>query len=264
MTGFGARGVGNAVTSHAKRANDRRDGPCCPGDGPGPWGAGNRSRPSLVRSACGAHDQGSVRCGTTTPWPPSDGGCRLAPMARATAWGRSLAGGRRRPCRRRLPAGFLLTLTLTLLAVALPVSATSPADAWVSARDGNTTRADAIRAAASSFAAGGGDIDDLHRLRSLVGDAVRALDRLEVHDCFRVWWSYVRSSYVMFDVALVGIERGDAVGARSATAASAMLAALADRSRVDCADGAPDVAGRIGPAIGPSVDVAGAIGRISG
>lgn len=180
-------------------------------------------------------------------------------MARATAGGRTRAGGRRRPCRRRLPVGFLLTLSL--LGLAAPVSADSPAEAWIAARDGNSSRADAIRDAASSFATGGGDPEDLRQLRALVVEAIRALDRLEVHDCFRVWWSYVRSSYVMFDVALVGIGRGDAAGARSATAASAMLAALADRSRVDCVEAPPGIARRLRPPIGPSVDLTAAIGH---
>ena len=60
------------------------------------------------------------------------------------------------------------------------------------------------------------------------------MDALEVHECFRVWWSYARTSYIMFDVAVMGVEASDLGRAQSATAASLFLASMADSIDVDC------------------------------
>lgn len=80
----------------------------------------------------------------------------------------------------------------------------------------------------------GGSARELRELRGLVATAVVAIDRLEVHACFRVWWSYVRSSYVLFDQALVGVETNDLARVQSATAASRYLSAMAESVDVEC------------------------------
>ena len=117
--------------------------------------------------------------------------------------------------------------------VPVPAHGASDADAWMSARQLHTTHSATIGAAARGFTQGG-DSDDLRELRAVVAEAIRALDRLEVKPCFRIWWSYVRSSYVMFDVALVSVQQADVAGARSATAASVFLSSMAQSTVVDC------------------------------
>jgi len=167
-------------------------------------------------------------------------------MASATAGGSARVGGWRRSCRRLLPA-------LLSLAVLVPqtASAATSADAWISAQGLHQRQASAIGLAARGFSENGGDLDELKRLRSMVAAAVNALDALEVHDCFRVWWSYVRSSYVMFDVALLNVQTGDAGRAQSATAASMVLASLADASAVDCRSAKGRLQSRMGTGHGP-------------
>lgn len=149
-------------------------------------------------------------------------------MARARTGGRTLVGGRRRPCRRLLPA----LLALGVL-VPQPVTATSSADAWMSAQHLHSTRSTAIGRVAEDLSDGGG-AREIRMLRAMIGSAVAALDALEVHDCFRVWWSYVRTSYVMLDVALMGMMVGDMAGAQRATTTSAFLSRMAEMTPVDC------------------------------
>jgi hypothetical protein len=125
---------------------------------------------------------------------------------------------------------------LVLAAVAIvpvPVAGSTSADAWMAAQVVHRTHSTAIGVAAQDLA-DGGSARDLRELRQLVTTAVAAIDRLEVHGCFRVWWSYVRSSYVLFDQALVGIESSDLAQVQSATAASRYLSAMAAAVPVDC------------------------------
>jgi hypothetical protein len=95
------------------------------------------------------------------------------------------------------------------------------------------THSDAIGEAARSLADGGSE-REVRELRILVATAVRAIDRVEVHACFQVWWSYVRSSYVLFDQALVGLETNDLARVQSAASASRYLSALAASVEVEC------------------------------
>ena len=55
-----------------------------------------------------------------------------------------------------------------------------------------------------------------------------------MHDCFRVWWSYVRTSYMLLDEALAGMERGDLGQVQVAVTSSRYLAAQAHSTIVDC------------------------------
>ena len=119
------------------------------------------------------------------------------------------------------------------LLVPMPVHAASDADAWMSARQVQQSHSTAIGEAALGLA-DGGSAREVHDLRRVVAGAVRAIDALEVHDCFRVWWSYVRSSYVLFDQALVGVETNDAAHAQAAVSASRYLTAMAAATGVDC------------------------------
>ena len=148
-------------------------------------------------------------------------------MARATTGGRSLVGGRRRPCRRLLPALLLAVL------VPIPTHAASGADAWLSARQVHLSHSSAIGEAAAGLA-DGGSAREFNDLRRVVAGAVRAFDDLEVHECFRVWWSYVRSSYILFDQALVGAEANDVAQTQAAVSASRYLTAMAAATTVDC------------------------------
>jgi hypothetical protein len=149
-------------------------------------------------------------------------------MARATTGGRTPVGGRRRSCRRLLPA-------LLVLAVLLPTSAqaASDVDAWAAARELAVGQSVAIGTAASTLS-DGGSIDDLTRLRGMVAATVAKLDALEVRECFRVWWSYVRTSYVLFDQALRSAQMGDVAQLQGALTASRWLVAMANATTVDC------------------------------
>jgi hypothetical protein len=102
---------------------------------------------------------------------------------------------------------------------------------------GDSAHTAAIGAAAQDIS-DGGDARKLQYLRLTVAFAVNAMDSLEVHECFRVWWSYVRTSYFMFGVALAGAESSDFGQAQSATAASIFLASMAEARNVDCASDA--------------------------
>jgi len=117
--------------------------------------------------------------------------------------------------------------------VPIPVAASTSADAWMSARMAHQTHSTAIGIAAQSLADGSSP-REVRELRGVVATAVRAIDRLEVHACFQVWWSYVRSSYVLFDQVLVGLEANDPVRVQSAAAASRYLSTMAASIRVDC------------------------------
>lgn len=57
---------------------------------------------------------------------------------------------------------------------------------------------------------------------------------IDVHDCFRVWWSYVRSSFVLFDQALQSGEVIDFGRIQAATNALPCLSSMAASMRVDC------------------------------
>jgi hypothetical protein len=125
---------------------------------------------------------------------------------------------------------------LLLLAVLIPVpvrAAPSNTDAWLDARAAQQTHAAAIASAARALA-DGGDEDELRELRRRVVAAVRAMDDLDVRACFRVWWSYVRTSFVLYDQALIGLEASDLARVQTATAASTFLNAMAATTTVDC------------------------------
>ena len=158
------------------------------------------------------HTVGALQCG----------------MARATTGGRTPVGGRRRSCRRSLPA----LLALAVL-VPLPASAASDLDAWRSARQVHLAQSAALVVAAQDLVDAGG-AGEVRELRQVLSEAVAALDALEVHECFRVWWSYVRTSYVLYDQALIGVEAADIGRVQIATASSTYLAALAAATPVDC------------------------------
>ncbi len=151
-------------------------------------------------------------------------------MARTTTGGHVPVGGRRRPCRRLLP--LLLVLAALVLAPASLTASTS-ADDWISARMVHRTHALAIGEAAQRLADGTTE-REVRDLRRVVARAVRAIDRLEVHACYQVWWSYVRSSFVLFDQALVGLESGDPARTQSSVQASRFLATMAAATSVDC------------------------------
>jgi hypothetical protein len=150
-------------------------------------------------------------------------------MARAATGGRYPVGGRRRSCRRLLPIIFAVAALIPGPALA----ADSNADAWDEALEAQRVHAAAI-VEASVALADGGDQEDVLELRRRVGAAVQAMDGLDVRACFRVWWSYVRTSFVMYDLAIVGLQASDVAGVRSAMAASAFLSTMASRTSVDC------------------------------
>jgi hypothetical protein len=152
-----------------------------------------------------------------------------ARMARATTGGRFRVGGQRRSCHRLLPA-------LLLLAVLVPgqaEAASSDAEAWRAAREVYSSRSAAIAAAVAAFGEDG-DVGALHELRRQVALAVIAMDGLDVRACFRVWWSYARTGYVLYDQALIGLQASDLVRIQSSTAAAAYLASMAAATRVVC------------------------------
>lgn len=151
-------------------------------------------------------------------------------MARTTTGGLEPVGGRRRPCRRLLPAILVLAALVT---TPLPAAALSNAEAWMAARLVHHSHSTAIVAAASELVEGG-SMEEIRDLRVRIASAVIALDRLEVHACFQEWWSYVRSSYVLLDQALVGLERNDYAHVQSAATASRYLSALATNVHVEC------------------------------
>jgi hypothetical protein len=122
---------------------------------------------------------------------------------------------------------------LAALAAVPALAAGSNADAWDEALEAQREHAAAI-VAASTVLAEGGDQEDVLELRRRVGAAVQAMDQLDVRECFRVWWSYVRTSFVMYDLAIVGLQASDVAGVRSAMAASAFLSTMASRTTVDC------------------------------
>lgn len=103
----------------------------------------------------------------------------------------------------------------------------------MSARQVYVTNATAIGEAAVGLSAGGSP-REVRQLRHTVATAVHAIDGLEVHACFRVWWSYVRSSYVLLDQALVGMEANDVAHAQSAATASRYMTAMATATPVEC------------------------------
>jgi hypothetical protein len=113
------------------------------------------------------------------------------------------------------------------------VRAASESEAWLSARQAWITQSTAIDAAAKLLVEGGKE-DAVGRLRRAVADAIDELDALEVHDCFRVWWSYVRTSYLLFDQALIGMQQGDLGQVQIAVSSSRYLAAQARATVVDC------------------------------
>jgi hypothetical protein len=117
--------------------------------------------------------------------------------------------------------------------VPTPASAANSADAWMSARQVHVTHAMAIGEAATGMS-DGGSAREIRQLRRVVAAAVRAIDGLEVHACFRVWWSYVRSSYVLYDQALAGVESNDVARTQSGVMASRYMGALAAATQVDC------------------------------
>jgi hypothetical protein len=138
-------------------------------------------------------------------------------------------------------------LLLAIVAI-LPasVSASTGAEAWLSAQLVHRTHSTAIGEAAQGLADGGSE-REIRELRVLVAHAVLAIDRLEVHACFQVWWSYVRSSYVLYDQALIGLETDNLAQVQSAAAASRYLSALAANVKVECPWDQP------GPAAGPGL-----------
>ncbi len=151
-------------------------------------------------------------------------------MARTTTGGHVPVGGRRRPCRRLLPLFLVLA---ALLITPAGVSASTSADDWLSARMVHRTHATAIGEAAQRLADGTTE-REVRDLRRVVARAVLAIDRLEVHACYQVWWSYVRSSFVLFDQALIGLEANDLARVNSAVQASRFLATMAAATTVDC------------------------------
>jgi hypothetical protein len=110
-----------------------------------------------------------------------------------------------------------------ILAIPTTVDAASESEAWLSARQAWITRSAALAAAARDLVEGGPE--DVGRLRRAVAAAIDELDALEVHDCFRVWWSYVRTSYLLFEQALIGMEQGDVGQVQVAVSSSRYLAA---------------------------------------
>jgi hypothetical protein len=165
-------------------------------------------------------------------------------MARAATGGRTLVGGQRRSCRRLLP-------TLLLLAAFLPAPASAAVDdaqAWLSARRIQQTQVDAIAAAAVALS-DGGDEREVSLLRRRVAAAIVALDAIDVRECFRVWWSYVRTSLVLYDQAIIGLQVSDSTRVRTATAASTFLTGMAYATAVDCpvSIGSDPEAARLGP-----------------
>lgn len=166
-------------------------------------------------------------------------------MARITTGGHVPVGGRRRPCRRLLP------LILVLGALLIPptgTAASASADDWLSAQMVHRTHALAIGEATQRLADGSTE-REVRNLRRVVARAVRAIDRIEVHACYQVWWSYVRSSFVLFDQALVGLEAEDLAQVQSAVQSSQFLATMAAATTVDCPrDGTATVSGQgLGP-----------------
>jgi hypothetical protein len=155
-------------------------------------------------------------------------------MVRASAGGATRRSGDRGHSRRRIVRRVLLATAVLLTIVAPGVGrAASESEAWLSARQVWMTGSTAIGDAAKVLGDGGSP-DEMRDLRRAVADAIQELDALEVHDCFRVWWSYVRTSYLLFDQALAGMERGDLGLVQIATASSRFLAAQAKLTVVDC------------------------------
>ena len=123
-----------------------------------------------------------------------------------------------------------------LLFAPASLAASTSADDWLSAQMVHRTHALAIGEAAQRLSDGTTEREVRH-LRRVVARAVWAIDRLEVHACYQVWWSYVRSSFVLFDQALVGLEAADPARVQSAVQASRFLATLAAATTVDCPRG---------------------------
>jgi hypothetical protein len=126
---------------------------------------------------------------------------------------------------------------VTALALALTspgaAHAASESEAWLSARQAWITQSAAIEDAAKHVV-DGGTPDDVRELRRAVAEAIHEFDTLEVHDCFRVWWSYVRTSYLLFEQALIGIEQGDLGQVQIAISSSRYLSAQARTTVVRC------------------------------
>jgi hypothetical protein len=154
-------------------------------------------------------------------------------------------------------------LLAALMATSTPAAALSHAEAWMAARLVHQTHSTAIVAAASELVADG-SMQDIRELRVRIASAVIALDRLEVHACFQEWWSYVRSSYVLLDQALVGLESNDFARVQSAATASRYLSALATTVNVECPW--DEAAAVTGPELGSQdpLPLAGALDTVAG
>jgi hypothetical protein len=155
-------------------------------------------------------------------------------MVRGSAGGGSRRDGDRGLSRRRI-VGRVLCATTLLCVLTGPPSArgASESDAWLNARRAWITQSAAIDEAARHLAKSS-SADDVRELRRAVADAIHEFDALEVHDCFRVWWSYVRTSFLLFDQALIGMEKGDLGQVQVAVSSSRYLAAQARTTEVDC------------------------------
>jgi hypothetical protein len=72
---------------------------------------------------------------------------------------------------------------------------------------------------------------------------------MEVHACFRAWWSYVRSGYVLFDQALIGVQANNVGHVQAAMASSQYLSLMAASMMVDRAsdESLPRTRSRLGP-----------------
>jgi hypothetical protein len=155
-------------------------------------------------------------------------------MVRASAVGDPRRSGDRGLSRRRLVRRALLVPAFVfVLAGPGPAHAVSESEAWLSARQAWIARSAAIGDAARDLAEHGTE-DDVRDLRRAVAVAIHEFDDLEVHDCFRVWWSYVRTSFLLFDQALVGMQAGDLGRVQMAVMSSRYLAAQARATVVDC------------------------------
>jgi hypothetical protein len=179
-------------------------------------------------------------------------------MTHATTRGFTSVGGWRRTCRRLLPA--LLVLTVLMPAT---VHGSSGPDAWRSARDVVLSQSVEIGRAARALAESG-TASEVRSLRRAIGSAVRELDALEVHDCFRVWWSYVRSSYVLYDQALAGVEANDLAHVQAAMIASRYLASMAKATQVDCGAEIGPTPSRTGASPREGLPLAGAVPTFAG
>jgi hypothetical protein len=155
---------------------------------------------------------------------------------------------------------------MLLAALLIPpagAAASTSADDWLSAKMVHRTHALAIGEAAQRLADGTTE-REVRNLRRVVARAVWAMDHVEVHACYQVWWSYVRSSFVLFDQALAGLEAADPEKVHSAVQASQLLSTMAATTTVDCPRGAGTAASRAGPSPGAPLPLASAIDPATG